>query len=84
MGGGFFKGMLGFHIQLTGHLVSVISGQVVIQRLTVATDAAAYRGGMGCENGAHERHFPFRVKQSHTCGPFVKMGKDILMAHPLV
>ncbi len=84
MGGGLLKGVLRLYVQLTSHLVSVVTGEIIIQRLAVATNASSYGCGVGREDGSHEWHLPFGVQKPHAGGPLIKMGQDILMAHTLV
>ena len=74
MCGGFFKTMLGLHIEFAGHLVAVVGGKTVVERLAVAADAAAYARGMGSEHCGDMRKTVGHIKEAHAGGPLVEVG----------
>ena len=74
-----FNGMFALHIELTGHLVAVVSKEIVVERLVVASYAAANARGMSGEDRRNLRHFVLQVEQPETCHPLVGMIYHLLL-----
>ena len=51
-----FNGMFGLHIQLTCHLVAIISEKIIIQRLIVSGNGTPDGRGMCRENRGNLRY----------------------------
>ena len=75
--GGFFKRMLRLHVKLRSHLVAVIVRQLVVERFSIAADAAAYACGVSGEYGGYVRHIGFQSKKTHCRGPLVEMSNHM-------
>ena len=83
MCGSLLKRVFRLHVELAGHLVAVISGQIIVEGLAVAAYRATDGCGVGGEYGADERKLPVGIKEAHAGGPFIKMSQHILMAYTL-
>ena len=69
----FLQRVLAFHVQLLGHLVAVVVGELVVQRFAVSADTPSDACGMGCEHSGHLRHVGLDSQKTHCCCPFVEM-----------
>ena len=68
-----FNGVFRLHIQLTGHLITIISGKIVVQRFHVASYRTSDAGGVGRKDGTNLRQFVVDVKCTQTAHPLVGM-----------
>ena len=59
-----FDGMFGLHIQLSGHLITVISKQVIIQRFVVSRNGTSDRRSMGRKDRRNFRYSRLQIKRS--------------------
>ena len=73
-GGPLLQRVLCLHVELAGHLVAVVGGEVLVEGLAVGADGAADAGSMGGEHGGRLRHVLLYVEEAHAGGPLVEMG----------
>ena len=65
--------MLRLHVEFLSHLVAVISPEILVERLVIASDRATYRGGVGSEYGADGWYLVLDIESAETCHPLVGM-----------
>ena len=66
-----FYTVLGSHIELIGHLNTIVSKQILIQRLAIAGYAATDAGGMGGEDCGYLWHMLAHIESAQTSHPLV-------------
>ena len=71
--------MLALHIQLSRHLVAIVSEKIVIERLHIAGNTTSDACGVGGENSPHLRQLVVDVKQSESCHPLIGMIDDLVL-----
>ena len=72
-------GVLRLHVELAGHLVAVVSEEIIIERFVVASDGATNRRGMRSENGGNLRYTLLQIEGSHASHPFVCLKDHIVI-----
>ncbi len=75
--GGFLERVFRLHVEFGCHLVAVVVGELVVERLAVAAYAAAYACGVCGEHCGHLRHVCLKLKKTHRGGPFVEVGHNL-------
>ena len=63
--------MLRLHVQLFSHLVTVISKEIVVQWLLIASNRTADAGGVGGEDSTNLGHVGIDVKRAQSAHPLV-------------
>ena len=67
------NGMLGLHIELLSHLVTVVTLKELIQCLAVTANGAAYRRGVSCEYGRYLRDEIFQEQSAQSGHPLMSV-----------
>ena len=75
----FFQRMLRFHIQLSGHLVTVVAVHISIQGFVVSSDGTADRSGMCREERCDGRELFLDVKRTHSQHPFIEQSGNLFV-----
>ena len=78
------NGMLALHVELLGHLVTVIAFEIVVQWLIVPGNAPAYAGGMGRKDRGNLGDILMDIEQAQACHPFVAMIDDLLIRRDII
>ena len=73
----FLHRMLAHHIQFRRHLVSVITLEIVVQRLSVARYRTTYSGGMSGKQSSYLRTMIFQIENRESRLPFIGMHTEI-------
>ena len=71
--------MLCFHIQLSGHLVTVVAVHISIQGFVVSGDGTADRSGMCREERCDGRELFLDVKRTHSQHPFIEQSGNLFV-----
>ena len=71
--------MLCFHIQLSGHLVTVVTVHISIQGFVVSGDGTADRSGMCREERCDGRELFLDVKRTHSQHPFIEQSGNLFV-----
>ncbi len=77
-------GVLALHVELGGHLVAVVSLEIVVEGLVVAGYAAAYARGVGGEDGGYLGHVLMYVEQAEASHPLVAMIHHFLVGRHII
>ena len=75
-----FERMFRLHVEFSRHLVAVVAGEIVVERLVVAADAATDACCVGCKYGGDARSVSVEVEKSHARRPFVEVCHDMVAA----
>jgi hypothetical protein len=70
-------GMLGHHVQLTGHLIAIVVLQLVVKGQSVPSNGASNSRCMSGENRCNLRDIFPDIECPHTQLPFIEMGNDM-------
>ena len=69
--------MLRLHVQLLSHLIAIVSEEVVVERLTVAGNAATDGGSVCREDGGNGRYVMLQIQSAKARHPFVSLIDDL-------
>ena len=72
-----FNGMFRLHIQLTGHLITIISKKIVVEGLHVACYRTTDAGGMGRKDGTDLGQLIVDIECAQTAHPLVGVIDDL-------
>ena len=85
----FLNGVLGLHIQLTGHLVTVVALKESVQCLAVTANGTADRRGVSGEYSRYLRNIVFKEQRTQSAHPLMSVvnngiiGADVKVVEAL-